>query len=158
VYVSYTAKETVTMSASWDEMRRRSALIAAVLADVAAIGDPSVVHRHPVAETHGDLDTLLLAVHARWSTAVLARADDVLESEPADPARALASALHELDAAQPGVRMLLDGHADRPAVMAAEERLRSLVRADLGVDLADLPTVQVPARCRGFGALLRRAG
>ena len=135
-------------------MRRRSRLISEVLHDVAATGDPSVVHRHPVAETHGDLDTLLLAVHSRWSTAVLARADDVLEADPPDSARALAAALHELDAAQPGVRMLIDGHAARPAVAAAEARLHGRIRADLDVDLADLPT---PGRCRGFGSWLRSA-
>jgi len=145
------------MSATWDETRRRSRLITAVLDDVAVSGEADAVHRHPVVETFGDLDTLLLAVHTRWSTAVLARADDVLESDPIDPARALAAALHELDAALPGARLLLDGHAARPAVEAAEERLRTRIRADLDVDLADLPPVPAAASCPVFGAWLRSA-
>jgi len=144
------------MSATYDATRRRYRLITAVLDDVAATGDPSVVHRHPVAETLGDLDTLLLAVHARWSTAVLARADDVLESVPDDPVRALASALHELDAALPGARLLLDGHAERPVVAAAQDRLRRRIRADLDLDLAELPSVR--ARCPVRGAWFRLAG
>jgi hypothetical protein len=158
VYVTYAVKETVMMSAGWDELRDRNRLITAVLHDVATTGDPSAVRRHPVVETHGDLDTLLLAVHTRWSTAVLARADDVLEADPADPARALAAELQELDAALPGLRLLIDGHAARPAVMAAEERLRERVRADLGVDLTDLPAAQPLARCPIFGAWLRPTG
>ncbi|MGI5126570.1 hypothetical protein ACQEVB_07095 [Pseudonocardia sp. CA-107938] len=126
-------------SASWAAANQRQRLIAAVLADVAATGDADAVHRHPVAETLGDLDTLLLAVHALWSTAVLARADDVLERDPPDPADALAAQLRELDTARPGIRLLLDGHAERPLLAAAQRRLRSRIRTDLGVDLVELP-------------------
>jgi hypothetical protein len=146
------------MSASWDETHRRYRLVTAVLKDVAATGDPTVVRRHPDATaTLGDLDALLLAVHARWSTAVLTRVDDVLESDPADPAVALAVALCELDAALPGARLLLDGHATRPALRAAQARLRSRIHDDLDVDLADLPSVSAPARCPVFGSWLRSA-
>jgi hypothetical protein len=88
---------------------------------------------------------------------VLTRADDVLESDPVDPAKALASALHELDAALPGARLLLDGHAARPSVRSAAERLRRRIRADLDVDLADLPPVPGPTRCPVFGSWLRFA-
>ncbi len=145
------------MSASWDDTRRRYRVMTAVLDDVAATGDPAVVHRHHVEEAFDDLDALLLAVHARWSTAVLARADDVLESDPVDPAQALAAALHELDTALPGARLLIEGHAVRPSIRSVAERLRRQIRADLDVDLADLPPVPGPARCPVFGSWLRFA-
>jgi hypothetical protein len=145
------------MSASWDDTRRRYRVMTAVLDDVAATGDPAVVHRHRIEEAFEDLDALLLAVHARWSTAVLARADDVLESDPVDPAQALAAALHELDTALPGARLLIEGHAVRPSVRSAAERLRRRIRADLDVDLADLPSVPGSVRCPVFGSWLRFA-
>ncbi len=131
------------MSVEWDRTRLRQRVLRAAVDDVASSGDPAAIHRHPIVATFGDLDSFLLAVHARWATAVLTRADAVLEDDPADPATALAQ---QLEAPFAGTRLLLDAHATSPPLVAARAQLRSRVLADLGVDLADLPAPVGPRR------------
>lgn len=152
VYVRDTVKETVIMSANWDEVRRRQRLLTAALDDVATCGDPGALDRHPIGETFGNLDGFLLAVHARWATAVLARVDAVLEADPVDPARALGAHLRELAGPFAGTRLLLEAHADRPQLAAAVEQLRSRVLVDLGVDVDELAP---PGRARRHYSCLR---
>lgn len=147
------------MSVEWDRTKQRQRVLRAALEDVGAGGDATVLHRHPIAATFGDLDAFLLAVQARWATAVFARVDRVLETGPGAPEAALAEQLQELDAALPGTRVLLDAHAARPSVAAARARLRRRILADLGVDLDRLPAPvrreRRPARLRGH-LLFRR--
>jgi hypothetical protein len=117
----------------------RDRLLAAVLDDVKRTERPDITHLDGVAAEFGGVDGLLLAVQHRWWTAVDAHLDALLEDPPEDPARAVGDLWRSLARHHSAARMLLDAHADRPALFAAEhEHRRGLMRA-VGVDLTALP-------------------
>ena len=133
------------MSVIMPPERRRHRLLTDVLADIATSGDPTITRIDEVVAEFGDLDGLLLAAQHRWYTAVFARLDAILEDTPEHPAQAVAQLWTDLAADRPGLRMLLDTHAERPALAAADRHHRAVVLRDLGVDLAALPVPPGPA-------------
>jgi hypothetical protein len=121
-------KETNAMSSKF----RR---VADVLDGVARTGRPDGARLDAVAAEFGGLDAFLLALHHRWWTAVYAHLDALLEDPPADFEAGVARLWADMAARQPGLRVLLDAHAARPALAAAERGQRERLRADLGVEL-----------------------
>lgn len=117
--------------------RERNRLVSAVLDDVAKTRSPAV--RQDLITQFGELDELLLAVHHRWWTTFEAHLDELLEQPPANPAAALAELWHGLGIRLEGARALLDAHADRPSLAAAEQRRRRGTSTALGLPLAALP-------------------
>ncbi|OZM75838.1 hypothetical protein [Pseudonocardia sp. MH-G8] len=117
-------------------MSTKFRLVTEVLAEVARTGRPEIARTDEVRETFGSVEAFLLALHHRWRTALVAHLDTLLEDPPAD----LDAAVHALWAdpglGGRGLRPLLDAHAGHPALAAAQERERVLVRRDLGVEIS----------------------
>lgn len=117
--------------------RRRYRLIEAVLDGVRRSGRPVVpaALRYEVDVEFGGLDGVLLAVAHRWHTAFVAHLDAVLEDAPYDLPAAVAGLWQETARTHATSRLLLDAHADRPALVAAHNRLQHDVAAATGVEL-----------------------
>ncbi len=128
MYVTVTALET-------DAMSTKFRLVTEVLAEVVRTGRPEIAPVAEVQAAFGDLEAFLLALHHRWRTAFFARLDALLEDAPDDFEAAVAALWSDPTLGGPGLRPLLDAHADHPALAAADAQERLLVARDLGVDL-----------------------
>lgn len=107
-------------------MSSPSRLVGAVLAEPDRLAELDAVF--------GGRDAALLALHHRWRTAFFARLDALLEDPPPDLDDAVRALWTDPATGGHGLRALLDAHGDHPALAAAQERERRLVRRDLGVD------------------------
>ena len=141
---------------SWADYRHRAALVrqAATLADRRRDGLIPWAEVRGAAEVFPDADDLLLALHARWATALLARLDEVFEQTAEDPRTAVVTVLRDLAWDMPGTAASLDAHADNERLCAARDKLVALVSRAAGSDvsaelgcLADLPR-PAPAQTR----------
>jgi hypothetical protein len=110
-------------------------LIREVLAEAARTGHPEITRRGDVEAAFGSVEAFLLALHHRWRTAFFARVDGLLEDAPADFAAAVVAAWTDPATGGRGLRALLDAHAGSPALAAAQEREREIVRQTLGVEI-----------------------
>lgn len=137
---------------SWDRMHRRHELVHAVLAAVAASGQPVVpgALRAEVEAEFGGEAGLLQEVQLRWYRSFDARLDALLEERPPDMIAALTGLWLDLGAAMPAARFLLDARADHPVLAELDERHRHTLRAATGVevDLRLLSTPPAPTRGR----------
>jgi hypothetical protein len=136
-------------------------LVREVLAESVRTGRPEITLRDDVRDdveaAFGSVEAFLMALHHRWRTALLARLDALLENSPADFDAAVVAAWTDPTVGGRGLRALLDAHADTPALAAAQERERELVRRTVGVDVPPpsprTPAVAHPAaRCWWRGA------
>jgi hypothetical protein len=122
-----------------DAMSPKFLLIRAVLAESVRTGRPEITRRGDVESAFGSVDAFLLALHHRWRTALFARLDALLENMPADSPADLDAAVRaawiDPTTGGRGLRALLDTHADSPALAAAQERERRLVRRTVGVEI-----------------------
>jgi hypothetical protein len=143
------------MSESWGRVRRRYALMEEVLAHVDRAGPAALPQWRERIEAEYDgegLGGFLRDVQRRWHRAFDARLDAVLESDPPDPAGAVAELWQTLAASQPATRLVLDAYAGHAALGPAEARHRRMLRLATGVDLA-----QVRAESQGpTGGVTRR--
>jgi hypothetical protein len=123
------------MAASWDRARRRYQLVHAVLDDDARTGRPVVPARYAadVDAEFGDFGGFLRDVQMRWYRAFDARLDTVLEAQPDDVCAAVAGVWRDLCAAQPASRLLLDAHAEHPALAELDGHHRRTLRAATGI-------------------------
>lgn len=114
-------------------------LIREVLAEAARTGRPEITRSGDVEAAFGSVEAFLLALHHRWRTAFLARLDALLENadgdSPDDFDGAVAAAWTDPTTGGRGLRALLDAHSDSPALAAAQERERELVRRTVGVEV-----------------------
>ncbi|MGW4469965.1 hypothetical protein ACWENQ_09850 [Nonomuraea sp. NPDC004354] len=132
-------------------MRRRQQLVHAVLAEVAATGQPVVpaALAAEVTAEFGEIEEFLREVQRRWYRAFDARLDAVLEEWPRDMRAALLQLWREIAAAMPEARFLLDAHAGHPALAVLDAQHRRRLRTATGVDLdlaLDLARPAPPAR------------
>jgi hypothetical protein len=127
-------------------------LIREVLAEAARTGCPEITRRGDVEDAFGSVEAFLLALHHRWRTALLARVDALLENAPADSPTefdaAVVAAWTDPATGGRGLRALLDAHADTPALAAAQERERRLVRRTVGVEVPPPGAVAHPTARR----------
>jgi hypothetical protein len=109
--------------------RRQRALALRDLAQAEIGPDPTVRSPELAAALHlfGSERDLLLAVHQRWQTNLLARLDQALECDTEDLHRDVLRAVDELSRALPGFAALLRRHADDPALARARQRLTAYV-------------------------------
>ncbi|HLU54467.1 MAG TPA: hypothetical protein VKZ81_03320 [Pseudonocardia sp.] len=118
-------------------MSSKFALTREVLAEAARTGRPEITRRDEVEAAFGGVEPFLLALHHRWRTALFARLDALIEDPPDDFEGAVAAVWADPALGGRGLRALLDAHAHVPALAAAQERERSLVRRTLGVELPE---------------------
>ncbi|HEV2782209.1 MAG TPA: hypothetical protein VGX25_22690 [Actinophytocola sp.] len=123
------------MSDSWNRAHRRYRLVHAVLAGIARTGRPEVPARLAAAvdAEFGDFGEFLRDVQARWYRAFDARLDTVLEVGPDDLPAAVADVWRGLSDTMPAARLLLDAHAEHPALTALHEHHRRTLRAATGI-------------------------
>ena len=106
--------------ASEIEMRRRRATALRNLARDAGT-------RPEALRVFGSEQALVLAVHQRWQTHLLARLDQLLELGSGDPHADVLRAVEELSRDLPGLAALLREHEDDPALATARHRLAGYV-------------------------------
>lgn len=131
------------MPEAWDRVRRRHALVEQVLDRVGDSGASALPRWHDriEAEYVGEgLGGFLRDVQWRWHRAFDARLDALLESDPTDPATAVAELWQELTASKPATRLVLDAYAGHPALAAADTRHRRMLRLATGVELEHVHT------------------
>lgn len=75
----------------------------------------------------GSLDDLLHAAHGRWMHALACAVDVAIEIGEGDLSDDVRTAYDSLQARMPGLRRLLDEHAEHPALAAAHINERRLV-------------------------------
>lgn len=123
------------MSHSWDRQHRRHRLVRAVLSEIGRTGRPAVAARFraEVDAEFGDFAGFLLEVQLRWYRAFDARLDAVLETEPDDLPAAVADLWAGLADTMPDSRLLLDTHAEHPALRVLHEHHRRTLRAATGL-------------------------
>ena len=123
------------MSSSWDRLHWRNWLVRAVLYEVGRTGRPVVPARFrgDVNVEFGDFGGFLVEVQLRWYRAFDARMDAVLEHEPDDLPAAVADVWAGLADTMPATRLLLDAHAEHPALGALHEHHRTSLRSATGV-------------------------
>ncbi len=136
------------MSGAWERTHRRYDLVHTVLDEVAKSGWPVVptALRDEIDEVFGDFGTFLRDVQRRWYQTFDARLDDLLENPPDDLAGAVRELWQDLDRDQIAARVLLDGHAAHPALVAGDVGHRRSLLTATGVDQADLRTPAAPSR------------
>jgi hypothetical protein len=123
------------MSDSWNRAHRRYQLVHAVLDGIAGTGRPAVPARlaADVDAEFGDFGGFLRDVQLRWYRAFDARLDTVLETEPDDLPAAVADVWRDLSDTMPAARLLLDAHAEHPALTALHEHHRRTLHAATGI-------------------------
>jgi hypothetical protein len=120
----------------WAHLRRRHRLMEAVLDDIALRADPAIPSGllAELEAEFGGLEAFLLAVQYRWYNHFNARLDMLLEDEPADLPAAVAALWDWMARAQWPSRLLLDAHADHPALVAGDDHHRRRLLLASGVD------------------------
>jgi hypothetical protein len=120
---------------TWDRLHRRNRLVRVVLSEVGKTGRPAVAakYRAEVNAEFGDFGGFLTEVQLRWNRAFDARLDALLENEPDDLAAGMADLWAGLADAMPASRLLLDVHADHPALRELHDHHRRTLGSALGI-------------------------
>lgn len=117
---------------AWSNVHARSAALREVIANLDAGGDLPVdpVTDPATASVFADREELLLALHETWSRRLHGRIDVALEVDDHQLEESVARAWLETVADLPGVRRVLDAHADHPALRQPERtQLRAVAVA-----------------------------
>ncbi len=117
-------------------MHRRDQLVAAVLCEIGRTGRPTVSARllADIDAVFGDFGGFLIELQLRWYRAFDARMDAVLETLPDDVSAAVADVWCELGDAMPAARLLLDVHAEHPALRVLHDHHRRTLRSATGIN------------------------
>jgi hypothetical protein len=107
-----------------DDNSRRLAALRALAAGPKPEGSPAWTE---AVGAFGDEEQVLLAVHQRWQSNLLARLDQVLELGGDDVHADVLRAVDELSRAMPGFADVLRHHADDPVLRRARQRLAAYV-------------------------------
>ena len=123
------------MTSRWQESSGRMAVVRSVIgyADRSRRGDLPWHEAPRAAEFFDTPDDLLRALQRVWITRLTARLDVVLESGSGDPRADVRSAWQDLAAYSPGLRRILDAHADEPALAAGLRTERRFVAVAAGL-------------------------
>jgi hypothetical protein len=124
-------------STAWDTIHTRTAALRDVVATLDAGHDlPRDV---ATAEPFADRDDLLQALHGVWSRRLQGRIDLALEVDERPLDESVAAAWIHTAAELPGVRRVLDEHADQPALRRLERRQLRAIAVAAGLATFDDP-------------------
>jgi hypothetical protein len=139
-------------SPSWERVHARTASLREVITTLDAGGPlPDVV-----AGAFTDRDELLLALQGVWSRRLNGRIDLALETDDHDLAESVARAWNQTADDLPGVRRVLDEHADRPALRHVMRHEQRAVAVAAGLATFDDRLTTSSAAGAHFIAALRR--
>lgn len=138
------------MGTAWDTYHRRAAALRDVVAELDRTGRTDLPWDDDLAAVFRDRDDLLVALHDVWSRRLSGRLDMALELHDIPEASA-AEAWWAVAAELPGVRRLLDAHADHPALAA--ERAHDLRMLAVAAGLAGLGEPLESSAARGAAFL-----
>lgn len=145
---------------TWDAYHRRDT----VLRDVMAYADTRRDGHLPwteipgVVEAFGTQDDLLGTLQMRWHTRLSGAVDRELTEQPWDLVQSVVHAWRSASAEMPGVRAILDAHADEPAMRRARRKEWALMASASGLAAMDDPRAaelgrQVEERARAVAVI-----
>ncbi len=147
------------MSTTWNELHRRHEVLAHIDANV------STAHERSTQEVFTDLHDLLRAAHQQWITTLGGAIETALELGGGDLLADVRYAWQVARERHPGLRALLDQHADHPAVAPLIRREHALLSRATGmpgafrlIANADTQQVRTPQRQRSFWLRLFAGG
>lgn len=141
------------MSTAWENYHRRATALREI---VARLDDGADLAFGPVEhQVFTDRADLLRALHDLWTRRVETRVDIALELGHHSREQGVARAWREVAAELPGVRRILDDHADDPALRAHEQHEHRLLAVAAGHASLDDPIAHSSAAGARFVAALR---
>ena len=121
------------MSNAWDTFHRRSTAIRAVVEELDATRATEPRWTDELAEVFDGPDDVLVALHDVWTRRVTARVEMALDLGQDLPAESVENAWYEVAAELPGVRRVLDAHADHQALQRLDEHEHRLFAIAAGM-------------------------
>lgn len=121
------------MSNAWDNFHRRAAAIRAVVEDLDATVATDPRWTAELAEVFPGPDDVLVALHEMWSRRVTARVEMALDLGQDLPAESVENAWFEVAAELPGVRRVLDAHAQDEVLQPFEQHEHRLLAIAAGM-------------------------
>jgi hypothetical protein len=115
------------MSNAWDTFHRRAAAIRAVVEDLDATTATDPRWTDELAEVFDGPDDVLVALHDVWSRRVTARVEMGLDLGQDLPAESVENAWFEVAAELPGVRRVLDAHAQDEVLQRLDQHEHRLL-------------------------------
>jgi len=121
------------MSNAWDTFHRRAAAIRAVVEDLDDDRDDRPRWTDELAEVFDGPDDVLVALHEVWSRRITARVEMALDLGEDLPAESVENAWFEVAAELPGVRRVLDVHAQDEVLQQLERHEHRLLAIAAGM-------------------------
>jgi len=110
----------VTPVTGWAAYHRRAQALALVIAELDRTGASEPLWTDELADAFTDRDDLLVALHDKWTRRLEGRIDMAAGLSLESNADVVAGAWLQVAAELPGVRRVLDVHADHPALRRHE--------------------------------------
>lgn len=145
------------MSEAWENYHRRAAAAHDVVVWLDRSRSDQLPWNPTLATCFESTDDLLVALHDLWTRRLLARVDMELETHPGPPAECVAIAWHAAARTLPGVRRVLDAHADNPVLAPSELSEHRLLAVSAGYAGLAQPVEQAARAGRLLVAELRRS-
>ena len=121
------------MSNAWDTFHRRAAAIRAVVEDLDAAATTDPRWTDELAEVFDGPDDVLVALHDVWSRRITARVEMALDLGEDLPAESVENAWFEVAAELPGVRRVLDAHAQDEVLQQLDRHEHRLLAIAAGM-------------------------
>ena len=121
------------MSNAWDTFHRRATAIRGVVEELDATTATEPTWTDELAEVFDGPDDVLVALHDVWTRRVTARVEMALDLGQDLPAESVENAWFEVAAELPGVRRVLDAHADHQTLRRLDEHEHRLFAIAAGM-------------------------
>ena len=121
------------MSNAWDTFHRRAAAIRAVVEDLDATPTTDPRWTDELAEVFDGPEDVLVALHDVWSRRVTARVEMALDLGQDLPAESVENAWFEVATELPGVRRVLDAHAQDEVLQQLDRHEHRLLAIAAGM-------------------------
>jgi hypothetical protein len=144
-----------TATPSWSRVHAHTASLREVIAGLDA-GQPLPDDATGPLGAFGNRDELLLALHGVWSRRLNGRIDVALETDDHDLAESIARAWLDTADDLPGVRRVLDEHADAPALRLVQRHEHRAIAVAAGLATFDDRLATSAAEGARFVATQRR--
>jgi hypothetical protein len=121
------------MSNAWDIYHRRATALRGVIADLDRSRSSELPWDDELAAVFDDADDLLVALHDVWNRRLAGRVDLALEIDEHESEESVALAWREVADELAGVRRVLDGQTDNPALRHSVRQEHRLLAVAAGL-------------------------